>query len=288
MTEKPRIALQLMTVKDYVAQHGIISTLEKMKECGISYAEMSKIPPNDQLFLDIAKAQKDLDVHVIAYTGQVDVPIAECYTPRPGGEYLDTDYDSIVRHARTIGAEYIRANMMPRSMRNGRDSFLRLLDKMNGYARRLHEEGFKYYFHTHHFEFSRYDGEYWFDLLLNNTDPDYVGIELDVHWAHRGGVDELAMTERIRNRCELYHIKDLRISNQRTIKPAIGMDRFSNIQYAEIGEGNLDFTSIIPKAVDCGAKYFVIEQDETYERNSFDSVALSVANIRKMGFGDML
>lgn len=288
MEVQPRIALQLMTVRDYVAEHGIVSALEKMKESGISFAEMSKIPPNDQLFRDIARAQKEFDVRVIAYTGQVDVPVAECYTPRPGGEYFDTDYDSIIRHARMIGAEYIRTNMMPRSMRNGRDAFLRLAEKMNLYAKRLYEDGFKYYFHTHHFEFSRYEGEYWLDLLLNNTDPRYVGIELDVHWAHRGGVDELAKTEQIRNRCELYHIKDLRVYNQRALQPAIGMDRFANIQYAEIGEGNLNFSAIFPKAVDCGARYLVIEQDETYGRDSFDSVALSVANIRKLGFGDML
>ncbi|MCC8061175.1 MAG: hypothetical protein LIO81_10165 [Clostridiales bacterium] len=215
MNRDAKIALQLMTVKDYVADHGIIPALKKMSDIGIRYAEMSKIPPVDQLFEDIAAAQKEYGVRVVAYTGLIDLPIAESYEPKPVGEYLDCDYDSIVRHARIIGADYIRTNMMPRVMREGYDSVMRMSEIMNRYGKRLYEDGFKYYFHTHHFEFERHNGRYLLDLLLENTDPKYVGIELDVHWAHRGGVNELEWIKKISGRCELLHLKDYRIHSPR-------------------------------------------------------------------------
>lgn len=287
MEKEPRIALQLMTVKDYVAEHGIIQALKRMSEIGIHYAEMSKIPPVDQLFMDIAAAQKEYGVSVVAYTGLIDLPIAESYEPKPVGEYLDCDYDSIVRHARIIDAKYIRTNMMPRVMREGYDSVMCMSETMNEYGRRLREDGFRYYFHTHHFEFERHQGRYLLDLLLENTDPDYVGIELDVHWAHRGGVDELEWIRKIAGRCELLHLKDFRIKTPRGAKREYPYNRFANIELAEIGDGNLDFPAIIREGIACGSKYLIIEQDETYDRACFDSVALSAENIRRMGFADL-
>ena len=55
------------------------------------------------------------------------------------------------------------------------------------------------------------------------------------------------------------------------------------IQFAEIGEGNLDMKSIIEASVEGGAIYLPIEQDQCYGRDPFDCIRTSVKNICDMG-----
>ena len=56
------------------------------------------------------------------------------------------------------------------------------------------------------------------------------------------------------------------------------------IQFAEIGEGNLDMKAIIEASVEGGAIYLPIEQDQTYGKDPFDCIRTSVKNICDMGF----
>ena len=46
--------------------------------------------------------------------------------------------------------------------------------------------------------------------------------------------------------------------------------------------------AIIEAAVDGGAVYLPIEQDQTYGRDPFDCIRTSVDNLRGMGFGRYL
>ena len=38
-------------------------------------------------------------------------------------------------------------------------------------------------------DFNEYDGQTVIDILINNTDPEYVTFELDSGWAWRAGID---------------------------------------------------------------------------------------------------
>ena len=65
------------------------------------------------------------------------------------------------------------------------------------------------------------------------------------------------------------------------------MHKFTNlIEFAEIGEGNLDIKAIMEAGLESGAQYFLIEQDDTYGRDPFDCLQTSAENLRKLGFAD--
>ena len=54
------------------------------------------------------------------------------------------------------------------------------------------------------------------------------------------------------------------------------MTEFKNVvQFAEVGEGNLDFVSIIDHAQSAGAKYLLVEQDELYGRTVWQALQTS-------------
>ena len=92
---------------------------------------------------------------------------------------------------------------------------------------------------------------------------------------------------------DLVHLKDYRIG-------PLGDDAFAAleagdvqgfmtaftgvVQFAEVGEGNLDFTAIIDQSLASGAKYLLIEQDDQYGRDPFDCLVTSRDNLIALGY----
>ncbi len=57
-------------------------------------------------------------------------------------------------------------------------------------------------------------------------------------------------------------------------------------EYAEVGEGCLDMPAIIQAGLESGSEYFLIEQDNQYDRNVYDSLRISRDNLIKLGYAD--
>ena len=58
------------------------------------------------------------------------------------------------------------------------------------------------------------------------------------------------------------------------------------VQFAEVGEGNLDWKPIIDQALASGAEYLLVEQDDTYGRDPFESLAMSRDHLLGLGYDD--
>ena len=59
-----------------------------------------------------------------------------------------------------------------------------------------------------------------------------------------------------------------------------------NIQFAEVGEGNLPIRECIEAGLEGGSEYFLVEQDETYDKDPFESLRISRDNLISLGYGD--
>ena len=65
------------------------------------------------------------------------------------------------------------------------------------------------------------------------------------------------------------------------------MDAFTGaVQFAEVGEGTLPIKACIEAGLEGGSEYFLIEQDDCYGRDPFESLKISRDNLIKMGFAD--
>ena len=60
------------------------------------------------------------------------------------------------------------------------------------------------------------------------------------------------------------------------------------VQFAEVGEGNLEWEPIIEQALASGAEHLLVEQDDTYGRDPFEALAISRANLVELGYGNLL
>lgn len=154
---------------------------------------------------------------------------------------------------------------------NNLDDTKAFIKEFNDLAAIYAKEGFKLSYHNHSFEFSnvmkKYEGKTYFDYLVEGLDPENVCFCLDAGWTQLAGVDVRAVIERLRGRIKIVHLKDVEATEQ-------GPRRI------EVGCGNMNFGGIIETAEDCGAEFFIVE-DEVYSTgNPLESVKISADNIK--------
>ncbi|MHA7176589.1 sugar phosphate isomerase/epimerase family protein [Arthrobacter sp. Sr24] len=282
-----KIGVQAMMLKDSVAEVGAFETLRKVSEIGYNAVEISQIPMTGENVKELQRAQDELGMDVASLSVSVELPGGM------PGETLGADFEKIVDDAKRLDTKLMRIGMLPFSAMGSIESVISFAKQANEYALRLQEEGIGLYYHNHHIEFAKFDGKFMLDIIAENSPA--MGMELDVHWVARGGLDPVRTIEKYAGRTSMIHLKDYRIG--RLPEAAFGMlesgdfpgfmGEFKNVvQFGEVGEGNLDFASIIPAAEAAGAQYMLVEQDELYGRTVWEALQTSYDNLNSMGFGD--
>ena len=104
----------------------------------------------------------------------------------------------------------------------------------------------RFYYHNHNFEFARDGGTRLYDILLDRTDPDLVFFEMDLYWTVTAGVEPLDYLGRFdQSRFPLFHVKD---------RDAAG-------NFADLGEGNIDFARIFRELQNKHYHHYIVERD---------------------------
>lgn len=286
MDKRALIAVQMMMLKDEVAEKGAYETMKKLSELGYHAVELSQIPMTKENVEAFAKACSDFNMKVVACSAALE---------GEGRENLSDCFDKIVADCKALDCNFLRIGMLPVECMGTKEKALGFIERMEAKAEELAEHGIELYYHNHHIEFTKYDGKYLIDLIRERTQR--IGFEIDVHWVHRGGVDPVSFIKRYAGRVKLLHLKDYRISKVQPLKPLPGetpkeaSKRWFNaflgtVQFAEVGEGNLDFKSIIEAGLEAGSRYLIVEQDDTYGRDVYESLKLSRDHLIELGYAD--
>lgn len=158
-----------------------------------------------------------------------------------------------------------------------RDYVLRRAETFNKVGELARERGMRFYYHNHFQEFQRFGDDYVYDLILDNTDPDLVKLEIDTYWMFRGGQNPIEWMHKCADRVILLHQKDFPanapqplnlfdgvVSPTENIDMAVFEERKNKLCFTEIGTGVLPIQDI----VDIAGKlpnfdYLFLEQDHT-------------------------
>ena len=283
-----KIGVQAMMLRESFAEVGAFETLRKVSELGYNAVEISQIPMDAKNVGELERAQAELGMDVAALSVMMEKPVG-----RPG-ESLKDDFEKIVEDAKRLDTKLLRIGMLPFPAMKSIDAVVDFAKETNGYAERLKDEGLSLYYHNHHIEFAKFDGKYMLDIINENSPA--MGMEIDVHWVQRGGLDPVRTLEKYAGRTAMVHLKDYRIGMMD--ESAFGMLGSGDIagfmaafkdvvQFAEVGEGNLDFPAIVPAAQAAGAEYLLVEQDELYGRTVWEALETSHRNLTAMGFGNL-
>ena len=179
--------------------------------------------------------------------------------------------DATIEYAKTLGLEYVvcsspsapdpeRLAKYPGGSWQGVLHALTLddwkwnADQFNQMGRRMKTAGLKFGYHNHTGEFRNLDGSNGFQILLRDTDPAYVTLELDCGWAIASGQDPITLLRQNPTRFSLLHVKDL--------KPAPANSAPDKRVSTELGRGTIDYRPIFAAAKLANVRYAFIEQED--------------------------
>jgi sugar phosphate isomerase/epimerase len=275
-------------LKDSFSDIGAFETLRKVSAIGYNAVEISQIPMTAENVAELDRSRTELGMDIAALSVAMETPKG-----RPGDSLKD-HFDKIVDDAKRLDSRLLRIGMLPFPAMKSIEAVIDFAKEANGYAERLAEHGIGLYYHNHHIEFAKFDGKYMLDIIAENSPS--MGMEIDVHWVQRGGLDPVRTIQKYAGRTAMVHLKDYRIGE--LPEAAFGlldsgdimgfMTEFKNVvQFAEVGEGNLDFPSIIDAARAAGAQYLLVEQDELYGRTVWEALQTSYDNLVAMGHAQL-
>lgn len=165
-----------------------------------------------------------------------------------GYDSLHRDLDGVLREAITFGASFIVCPSVDAEVRRTADDWKRVCQALTQAGRAVRSHGLALAYHNHDYEFVPFvDGTTPFDLLLRETDPEDVKLELDVYWVARGGLDPVRCLRDNAGRIALVHLKDL------------GRDGAT----VELGAGVLALEQIVRAALAIDTKHLFVEQDDS-------------------------
>ncbi len=170
--------------------------------------------------------------------------------------------------AHVIGHEYIVVPWIPEERRKTLDQWKAVAADFNRVAASAKAAGVQFAYHNHDFEFKTVEGKVPYDVLLTETDPNLVKLEIDLYWITKGGQDPLAYFARWPGRVPLVHVKDGKGA------PEWAM--------TEVGSGAIDWKRIFARSQQAGIKHYFVEHDQPAD--PIASITASCAYLKKLEF----
>ena len=179
-------------------------------------------------------------------------------------DQLENDIDGTIATAKALGASYVRVSGSGSWDLEGYAQAAEILDEAGAVAQ---QEGITLGYHNHGWEFEAQDGVRPYDILVRETDPNLVTMELDLYWAIDEGADPVQLFRQYPGRFALLHVKD----------------RAEDGSFADVGEGTIDFARIFAYSELAGVDYYLTEHDQP-EPDGISSACDSYANLRALRY----
>lgn len=186
-----------------------------------------------------------------------------------------TDLDSLIKKmgalgqaAYTLGHKYVVLPAIPDEYRKTLDDYKKMAETFNKIGAEAIKNGIQFAYHNHGYGIKPKDGVIPLEIIINNTDPGLVFLEMDIFWTTAGGADPVELLSKYPNRYKMLHIKDMK---HRATFSGDGGDASQWValwpEMTSAGDGVLDLKSLFKKAKKSGIEHFIVEQDLVEEPN---------------------
>jgi sugar phosphate isomerase/epimerase len=274
------IAAQLYTLRAFTkTPANIAQTLKKVKQIGYDAVQASALGPINPREL----------ARILQGEGLV------CCATHTSFERMRDQLNAVIDEHHAINCQYPAIGSLPSNYRS-RDGYHAFARDCSDVARKLRAAGLTFAYHNHSFELEKFDGKTAMDILIDESDPQTVTFEIDTYWIQHGGGDPAAWIRKLKGRSPLVHLKDMAVGQDLTNPPHERYSGEPDPDYqkrldahhaarpimAEVGEGNLNWPAILHACAEAGSIWYIVEQD-TCQRDPFESLAISLRNLRAMG-----
>lgn len=251
------LGVQLWSVKD-VLEKDLEGTLKKLSAIG--YKEIESFPGEKGHYYGMEpKAFKQLlsDNGLRLISSHVGSGTKDAKAETWHQATLLANFNELVEKASETGQEYLTCSWLDESLRADLNGFTDLFNKCGEICKKAE---LQFAYHNHDFEFAKAGDGLLYDYMLDHTDKDLVKYEMDMYWVVKGGHDPLAYFKKYPGRFPLGHVKD--------------MDKKDPSKNTEIGQGSIDYATILKAAEASGMDHFIVEQ-ESFTRPSIDSMKMN-------------
>jgi len=249
---RDQISLQLYTVRDETARD-LPGTLRKISEIGYPAVEFAGY--GGLALHDLKTILDDLGLR----TSGVHVPL----------DSWETNPETVLADMHALGCTHAVLPSAPPDRRGEEASVAKLAEDLNCWGELCRQEGGTFSYHNHDFEFAPLGGTTMWDVLIRETDPGFVGLELDLYWIKYAGTDPETVLRAVGDLVSLVHLKDMAPD-----------DTLSDLP---VGEGTLPWTALVEAADAAGMEWFIVEQDNP--RDALEVVKTSLQYLRGLASG---
>jgi sugar phosphate isomerase/epimerase len=161
----------------------------------------------------------------------------------------------------SLGNEFLIVRFIPEEFRADRDAFMRLADILNEISLAVEPHGLRAGYHAHAYIFDTLEGRQMWDLLAENTRPEFV-MQLDTGWAIAAGQDPAEVIRRHPGRLATMHVKAHEEGNPSIL----------------LGEDRTDWAAVVRAAEEVGGiEWYILEYEA---ENPLSALETSLANFR--------
>ena len=260
-----KLGLQLYTMRAALSRD-VEGTLKRVAAMGYEEFETYGFDPEGMRYYRLpAKdfAQLLRDMKLTAVSGHYDL-----------NRFMSTSIDDLKRYvdrsiegAHALGQEYITWPLLDEGDRTI-ERFKVAAERLNIAGETIKKAKLQLAYHNHDFEFVEQNGQIGYDIILKETDPALVKLQIDLYWiAHGSKLTANEWFKRQPGRFVMWHVKD--------------MHKVSR-DYTEVGNGTIDFTKIWPDASLAGMKHFFVEQGGNFTHDPFTSVSDSADYVKRV------
>jgi len=274
--------------REFIGTMGALAAGAVLPACRTARAtsRVSKIGLQLYTVRDLMKKDVEGTLAAVAGAGYTEVEFAGYFDKTPAeikamldrhglvapavhsGSIAPADWAKALEAANVIGHKFIVMPWIPVERRKTLDDWKQVAADFNRLAAAAKAAGLQFAYHNHDFEFPLVEGKVPYDLLLAETDPNLVKLEIDLYWITKGGQDPLAYFARWPGRIPLVHVKDGR-----------GPPEWA---MTEVGSGAIDWKRIFAKSQQAGIQHYFVEHDQPAD--PIASITASCAYLKQLEF----
>lgn len=177
---------------------------------------------------------------------------------------IERNAKAVAEEAKKFGTDKVVITGMYRFDCGNKTAVHDLAKRLNEAGKCLAEQGIQLLYHNHNCELRKVNPQKCaYDILLEETEPEYVNFEFDSYWFTEGGADAKLWMRRLGNRMKLWHIND---RGTRMTGPA--MTPILKTDSMELGTGNMDLEGLAESAKENGIEAVILESHRNWIENS--------------------
>lgn len=193
-------------------------------------------------------------------------------------ESIEADPKAVADEAKQFVTDTVVITGMYRFDYSNLEQVESLANRLNEAGKALSEEGIRLLYHNHNCELQKVSPDKTaYDIIIEETNPEYVNFEFDSYWMADGGANVYALMDKLGDRVKLWHITD-----RGCTKSGPYMTPILKENPTELGNGNMDLDTLSSIAIKNGVEGVVLETHKNWvDDNPIESLQVSSKYIHK-------